>query len=51
MTDYTNQDIIDILKNSDSIKFQIRTIDGANWRCKVYYTNNRRYTEILERCE
>lgn len=47
----TNQDILDIIKDPDSIKYQIRTIDGANWHCKVYYKNNRRHTVILERSE
>ena len=49
MTDYNNQDILDILANPDSVQIQSRTIDGAQWRCKVYYKNNRRHTEIMER--
>ena len=39
----------EIITNPDRVEIQIRTIDGANWRCKVYYKNNRRHIEVLER--
>lgn len=51
MNKISDQDLLDIIKYPGSIKYQIRTIDGVNWRCKVYYQDNRRHVEILERCE
>lgn len=39
----------DITVNPDRVEIQSRTIDGAQWRCRVYYKDNRRHVVILER--
>ena len=39
----------EIITNPDRVEIQSRTIDGAQWRCRVYYKNNRRHIEVLER--
>ena len=46
---YTNEDLIKVIKDPASVQIQTRTIDGANWICKVYYEDNHRHTQILER--